>query len=96
MGNVIPFNPRNGHQIKFGWELRRQFLQMAGKGAVPTEQIHAVAKRVRTCGERAALEFVTALASGQPVAIVLADFGRLTPETYTAVIARINSEWGRA
>lgn len=51
--------------------------------------LRRVAQRIHACGPRAAFEFVADLARGRDFVETLADFGRLDPALYTAVMARV-------
>ncbi len=51
--------------------------------------LRSVAQRIHACGPRAAVEFVADLARGRPLAETVADFGRLDPALYAAVMALV-------
>ncbi|MGJ0454167.1 MAG: hypothetical protein ACR65T_13210 [Methylocystis sp.] len=51
--------------------------------------LRRVAQRIHACGPRAAFEFVADLARGRDFAETLADFGRLDPALYAAVMALV-------
>jgi hypothetical protein len=52
-------------------------------------QVRRVAQRIHACGPRVAFEFVADLARGRPLAETVADFGRLDPAVYAAVVALV-------
>ena len=52
-------------------------------------QVCRVAQQIHACGPRAAVEFVADLARGRDFAETLADFGRLDPALYAAVMALV-------
>ncbi|WP_292530396.1 hypothetical protein [Methylocystis sp.] len=54
---------------------------------VEPAQVRRVAQRIHACGQRAAFEFIADLARGRDFAETLADFGRLDPVLYAAVVA---------
>jgi hypothetical protein len=56
---------------------------------VEPAQVRRVAQRIHACGPRAAVEFVADLARGRDFAETLADFGRLDPALYAAVVALV-------
>ena len=56
---------------------------------VEPAQVRRVAQRIHACGQRAAYEFIADLARGRDFAETLADFGRLDPAIYVAVVALV-------
>ena len=63
--------------------------ESSATGEIEPAQVRRVAQRIHACGPRAAFEFVADLARGRDFAETLADFGRLDPAIYAAVVALV-------
>lgn len=97
MSNVVSLRTCDGRKrIPIGSELRSQFWAMGAEGVTPNRLIKDAATAANACGPRAMIELTAALASGEPVATVLANFARLRPEAYRTALAVASVKGGAA
>lgn len=96
MSNVSVFKRNGKAVIPYGPELRSQLLAMSAEGVTPNRSIIAAATTAKACGPRAMIELTAALASGEPVATVLANFTHLRPDAYRAALAVASVKGGAA
>ena len=97
MSNVVSLRTRDGRKrILIGPELRSQFMALGAEGVTSNRLIKVAACAANACGPRAMIELTAALASGEPVAAVLANFARLRPDAYRAALAVASVKGGAA
>ena len=82
-------NPDNKPSVALPQDLPSRATLARPWREVEPAQVRRVAQRIHACGPRVAFEFVADLARGRRFAETVADFGRLDPALYAAVMALV-------